>query len=169
MNYKQKLKGRFGSPLLVLKSPKVQPKHLKAESGRIFTTFLSETLTAFCMLSNISQITQENFVKCELHLDSTLKEIESQLELMILKSKQENREHESAFLADFVQDEFLRMFVLKAIFSIACFDCNKLIPKGPQYHPKIFPLSPKLITENDVIRTKVRELGRILKVSHLYK
>lgn len=122
----------FGAPVVCLMSPRQTPSGLLEHDyryGSLFTMFLHSPVQAFCLVSKITECTDEQWS----FLVAKMKVIEDHL-LTFLSADTTLHKH----IVKFMEDDFCRRLIVRYVLCLSMLNRHTLFT-GSQYLPKISP------------------------------
>ncbi|CAF1021702.1 unnamed protein product [Adineta steineri] len=156
----QNMPNLFGQPFVSLLSPIKLPAvfHDYQNKGSLFTLFLTSPMFAFCFVCHLNDLTNEQWVLCQEHINKIIFEITK----IFLKSKLVD-----STIYHFIGDEFLRLFLARFVFCYAVLRLHRAF-KGSGFYPSSQPQLSNDLLENVQVHKMILELSALLNVRQLF-
>jgi len=144
----------FVCPLVCLMSPTSIPSSIKLSNGNLFTLFLNSPLAGLCSLIGVKDVSYQLFESLHNQMQIILHKIHQLLTSFHNLDPALNR---------FLEDDFLRLLVIKFVFCSTVFASHKLFKDDANFQPKSQPIIPNDLIKHTVIIDSIVELIKLVR------
>ncbi|XP_060809773.1 protein SCAI [Amyelois transitella] len=156
----QSVPRHFGQPMIILMSPaEIPPPYQECRlQGSLFTLFLHSPLSAFCLITDIRDLTLS-------HWDEAMSVIDT---FMIETTALMTRSRVDMMFINYMGDHFFRILLLRYVFCEVTLRNHRAF-RARSHLPRSSPSLPEEISENPTLIHIMMDLAALLQVrNHFY-